>query len=120
MSKRNAVFSYLKIAGEMASSKEDPRSFLLGAVGIRKDGTIVKSMNAPSTQPMRCAHAEARLSRKLDYGAVVYVARVRLSNGSFGLAKPCHNCMKALSSKRVAKIYYTISDEEYGVLTPKY
>lgn len=109
------IFQYLRVAANMARKKKDQRTFFLGAVGIRKDGVFVQSFNAPSFQPTPCGHAEARLARKLDRGAVVYVARIR-ADGSFGSAKPCANCEKVLRQKGVKKVYYSLGDDEYGVL----
>lgn len=109
------IFQYLSVAANMARKKKDQRTFFLGAVGIRKDGAFVQSFNAPSFHPTPCGHAETRLARKLDRGAIVYVARVR-ADGSFGNAKPCANCEKVLRQKGVKKIYYSLGDEEYGVL----
>ena len=59
-------------------------------------------------------HAEARLCRKLDYYGEVFVAR-RTSEG-YRLAKPCPRCEARLRSRRVRRVYYTISNNEYGVL----
>lgn len=108
------IFQYLRVAANIARKKKDQRTFFLGAVGIRKDGVIVQSFNAPSFQPSPCGHAEARLVRKLDVGATVYVARIK-ADGTFGSAKPCHNCQKVLKQKGVKKVYYSIDDESYGV-----
>lgn len=101
---------------KLASSKEDERSFLLGAVGIRKDGVMVQATNGPSRLPCRQAHAEARLCRKLTPGSIVYVVRVRLADGKFGMARPCHSCQKILKSKGIKKVYYSINSFEYGVM----
>jgi hypothetical protein len=112
------IFSYFEIAGKFTQSKADGRSFLLGSVAIRGDGAMVRAMNAPSIEPNRMAHSEYRVSRMLDSGATVYVARIRLIDGSFGMAKPCRDCYKILKGKRVKRIYYTINDNEYGVIEP--
>lgn len=100
----------------LALSKNDERSFLLGAVGIRKDGVMVQAINGPSRMPCRLAHAEARLCRKLTPGSVVYVVRVRLADGEFGMARPCQSCQKILKSKGIRKVYYSINSTEYGVM----
>lgn len=110
------IFSYFEIAAKTAMKGDNKRSFILGALGLRKDGAMVKSFNAPTISPDRFCHAENRLAKKLDVGATVYVARVRLDNFEFGMSKPCHNCMKALIAKKVKRIYYTISNNEYGVI----
>lgn len=110
------IFDYFHIAALTATQKQDNRSFLLGSVAVRADGKLVRSFNSPSEVPNRMAHSEFRLSKKLDYGATVYVARVKLIDGSFGMSKPCHNCMKALVSKKVRRIYYTITSSEFGII----
>jgi Cytidine and deoxycytidylate deaminase zinc-binding region len=113
------VFSYMEIAGEIAIANVDCRHFYLAAVGIRSDGVLVKAANMASELPDRKLHAEYRLARKLNYGSIVYVARVRADTGQFGLAKPCPDCVKVLSSKKVKRVYYTIAHDEYGVLDLK-
>lgn len=113
---KKQIFNYFEIAAATATSKLDNRAFLLGAVGIRKDGVMVKALNSPTEFPNRFVHAEKRCSVKLDYGAEIYVARVRLDTLKFGLARPCANCMKALIHKRVRRIYYTISHNEFGII----
>lgn len=94
----------------------DTRKFRLAAVGERRDGAVVVSCNGGVRGcKVQVAHAEYRLARKLDYGSVVYVART-LKNGQVALARPCSRCLKALSLRNVSRIYYTISDVEYGVI----
>lgn len=61
------------------------------------------------------AHAEARLAKKLDRGAIVYVVRIN-RKGKLVMARPCANCLMILKSKKVKKIYYSISENEYGVI----
>lgn len=111
----NKVFTYLNMAGKIALSKKDFRSFFLGAVGIRNDGKVVQSINGATGNPVPKGHAEARLAKKLDYNAVVYVARVN-KQGEFAMSRPCVNCMRALKAARVKKIYYSIGPNEFGVI----
>jgi len=113
------IFNYFEIAASMARSKEDGRSFLLGAIGIRSDGVMVKALNSISEVPNRRCHAEYRLASRLDYGATIYVARVKLIDQTFGMSKPCKNCQKMLASRKVKKVYYTISQNEYGIWYPE-
>lgn len=97
-------------------SRQDERAYLVGALAIRKDGAIVKARNSPSrmeTNPE--VHAEAKLCKKLDKGAIVYVVRVNKS-GNFAIARPCKHCMTKLRNKQVAKVYYTINNYEWGVI----
>ena len=110
------VWSYFDLAGKLAVKNQSHKSFLLGAIGVRKDGALVSAVNSISQEPDRRAHAEYRLSKRIDQGSIVYVARVRLLNGEFAMARPCHDCEKVLRSKRVRRVYYTISNCEYGVL----
>jgi tRNA(Arg) A34 adenosine deaminase TadA len=112
----NKIWNYFEIAGKTAMSKNDSRSFILGAIAIRKDGVMVKALNSPTEMPNRQIHAEYRVSKKIDCGATIYVARIRLVDNKFGMARPCHNCMKILASKRVKKIYYTIDHDEFGII----
>jgi tRNA(Arg) A34 adenosine deaminase TadA len=118
---RREIFDFFRIAGITAQSKSDIgpiRNFMIGAVGIRNDGAIVKSPNAPTECPNRNIHAEKKLCQKLDYNAVVYVARVKYSDGSFAISRPCPDCLRALISKKVKRIYYTIDDKSYGIISP--
>jgi tRNA(Arg) A34 adenosine deaminase TadA len=97
------------------NAKNMHKQHQVGAVGVRKDGAIVVSSNISTRVPEPEAHAEARLAKKLDWGATVYVARI-LRDGTMGLARPCKNCMAALRWKGVKIVYYSISNIEYGVL----
>ncbi len=119
------VFTYFEIAARLTMSKKDRRQFLLGAVGIRHDGTMVSAINAPTEVPQARAHAETRLCRKLDVGSVVFVARCMKGTGQFALAKPCPSCLLAMRSRRVKRVYYTTGPDSYEVLnltkpTPDY
>jgi len=114
---RRKIWNYLEIAGRTASKrKHDQRAYWLGAAAERSDGVIVTSCNGPSIKRAREVHAEYRLSKKLDYGATVYVARVRALDGKFGNAKPCKSCENVLRARKVKKVYYTIGPNEFGVL----
>lgn len=112
----NEVFVYLKVAGKIASQGGSYKHYFLGAVGVRKDGAIVTAFNVPTKEPSREAHAEYRLARKLDRKATVYVARIT-SGGRVGLAKPCPSCLQRLTKGHVKKVYYTIAENEFGVIT---
>lgn len=105
------------VAAKVALSRKDKRNYCVGAVGIRNDGTIVKSRNSsnPNIRNPK-VHAEYKLSKKLDKYSIVYVVRIRPGDMSFALAKPCPDCERILRSKKVTTIYYSISNQEYGVL----
>ena len=106
---------FFRLAREIAARGEDRRRYRLGAVGIRKDGAIVKSKNIPNKLPEPQAHAEARLAKKLDRGSIVYVVRID-SNGNLASARPCDSCERILKFRGVKKVYYSITNIEYGVI----
>lgn len=115
MANINRYFRMAKKAALNGDSKEVKRRYRLGAIGIRSDGAIVCSNNIPTQLPEKNAHAEARLTRKLDYGAIVYVVRI-LSNGRLAMARPCKHCEGIMRVRGVKQCYYSISEEEYGVI----
>lgn len=108
------VRRYMKMAANKAAGGL-PRHFLLGVIGVRSDGAIVTSYNGPTNTPTRTVHAEYRVSKKLDVGSTVYVARI-LRRGGFAAAKPCVRCESALRSRGVRRVYYTQDNSEIGVL----
>ena len=91
------------------------RNFMLGAVGIRSDGAIVRSSNGISPSKQRMVHAEYRCCRKLDVGAVLYIARVN-ARGEWLLAYPCKACIKMMVHKGLVKAYYTIGTKKIGCI----
>lgn len=107
-------YKLIELAAQISRLKDDDRHFCLGAVGVRKDGVIVASCNGNPKEPDRRHHAEYRLSRKLDRGSTVYVART-LADGSMAMARPCIHCWKALQSKGVERVYWT-QPVKYGQL----
>jgi tRNA(Arg) A34 adenosine deaminase TadA len=107
-------YKYFEIAAKFATLKEDLRTHRLGAVGVRSDGVLVGAYNAPAPDKTPLVHAEARLARKLDKGATVFVARVAKSG--IRLARPCASCQAILKAAEVERVYYTISEKEYGVI----
>lgn len=126
----------LQLAAEYShSNSKDARTYLLGAVGVRKDGRIVHARNEAvfdtidfwnAREGKRSkysiyrrfpeSHAEARLTRKLGYGAIVYVSRVSRGTGGLAIARPCQHCQAILKAYRVRYAYYTISDNQWGRL----
>ena len=73
-------WKHFEAAVKIASLKDDQRVHRLGAIGLRSDGVIVGAPNAPAPDKTPQAHAEARLCRKLDKGATVFVARKSLTS----------------------------------------
>lgn len=109
----------LRLAAEVAASRGelDLREYLLGAVAIRTDGVIVSSKNGPANNVFPPCHAEARVLRKAGAGAILYVARVRRGDGSWGLAMPCKACMRLIRRRHVVAVYYTVTDDCYERIT---
>lgn len=103
---------FFRLAKKVAEG-DDCRRYRLGAVGVRSDGATVVARNIPNRLPEPMAHAEARLSKKLDRGSIVYIVRIDRSGGLV-MAKPCANCLRLLRSKKVKKIFYSINNKEYG------
>jgi hypothetical protein len=109
----------LSITLEIAARKRfnDVRNFRIAALGVRSDGAIVTATNGAVLQTgvmkynsFPRAHAEARLSRKLDVGSVVYVARASKLHGHGVLAKPCPTCKQFLVSRGCQRVVYTTYD----------
>ena len=113
----NKVKQMFQLAATIAKRTAGKRrNFLLGAIGIRNDGVLVSASNLPVTRKTPEAHAEYRVSRKLDVGAVVYVAR-KNRVGRLCNAKPCFRCESAMRSRGVKRCFYTISNTKFGILT---
>ena len=106
---------FFRLAKIVAAKGADRRRYRLGAVGIRSDGAIVKSKNIPNKYPEPQAHAEARLAKKLDKNSIVYVVRID-ANNRLTESRPCASCQRILRFKGVKRVYYSISETEYGVI----
>ncbi len=92
------------------------RTYRIGCVGRRRDGTLVYAWNSAVETPTPEGHAEAKLCRKLDWGSTVYVARTRKADGKMAMAKPCANCERLLRQRGIRRVEYSISENEFGVL----
>lgn len=114
---RREIFNYFDIAAKLTAAKKDNRSFLVGSVAVRKDGTMVQAINSPTQEPDRTTHSEYRISKKCDVGAMVYVVRVRLLNGLHAMSRPCKTCEKIMRHRGISKAFYTIDHlGSYGVM----
>ena len=110
--------SMLQMASRYAAGGiEDEKDYLLGCIAVRRDGAIVCSRNLRTEQPNPMVHAEYRVLRKAGWGATLWVARVTRDN-KWAMAKPCKKCQAIIKSKGVQKVYYTISENEFGVWHP--
>lgn len=115
MNRIRKFFRLARKAAESGDSKDAKRTYRVGAVGVRTDGAIVTSSNICTRKPKPSAHAEARLTRKLNVGSVVYVVRIARDNRLLP-ARPCRSCRGIMSTRRISRCYYSISDNEYGIL----
>ena len=106
----------MNLAARISSKGNRYRRAYVGAVGIRSDGATVTSYNGCVGYQKPELHAEARLTKKLDFGAVVYVARIRRDNGSLCLARPCPDCFLILKHHKVRRVIYSISDWCFGTI----
>jgi len=128
------MLDLLHLAAKYAALKhDDDRVFLLGAVGVRNDGRLVHAQNSSVLDTLKHvdwakkyvykrfpeSHAEVRLTRKLGFGATVYVARVTRNDGGLAMARPCECCQHVLKAFRVKRVYYSINNFEWGVWDPK-
>ena len=106
----------LERAAGVALNGQQSRKYLLGAIGLRRDGAIVTATNGGTKgERTPSAHAESRLSRKLDAGSVVYVSRI-LKNSAVAIARPCMGCQMAMKHRGVSRCFYTINQDEYGCI----
>lgn len=107
----------LELAAEVSKLKDDNRTYRLGAVAIRGDDVLVSAYNGYPGVPTPPAHCEARLVRKLDKGAVVYLTRLS-REGQWANSKPCPDCLRAMRRARVKRVYYTSGPNEWDSLEP--
>lgn len=110
------VRKMLELAAQVANLKVDGRTFRHGAVAVRDDGVSVHSYNGFPGPPLFSAHCEARLVRKLDKGATVYLVRT-LKNGDWANTMPCAACQRALKRAKVKKLYYTTGPGQWDSLS---
>lgn len=98
-----------------ASLGRSGKAFTLAAVGVRADGANVVSVNGWNVDVEPKHHAEGRVVRKLDVGAVLYIARVK-KDGTVAMAKPCPACQALLRSRRVSEVHFTIDEGSWGTM----
>lgn len=115
------IFDYFRFAISIALKAEDKyekRKAVVGAIGWRRDGAIVHAFNAGDQRHRSPqTHAEFRCCRKMEkYAPEIYVARITRNDGKMALAKPCSTCFAILKNRKIQRVYYTISDFEYGVI----
>lgn len=106
----------LDLAARLALARIDSdKNYLFGCVAMRNDGAIVTSTNILTKFPNGTAHAEYRCMRKAGYNATLWVARIT-RDGRWANARPCPLCHALLKNRHVNKVYYTIAENEFGVI----
>jgi tRNA(Arg) A34 adenosine deaminase TadA len=113
--KVNKYFRMAAIIAQQGDAKNAQRRYPMGAVGIRNDGVVVGASNLCCTYKCPEAHAEYRTTKMLTPNSTVFVIRLNKA-GDWMLAKPCNSCRRFMKNKGVIKVYYTISNGEYGVM----
>jgi deoxycytidylate deaminase len=72
----------------------------------------------------KIAHSEYRTLRKLNkWATAMFVVRISKEahargNIEYKMARPCENCSSAIVAKEIGRVYYTISDSQYGLFIP--
>lgn len=114
--------------------KEATRStcvYRLGAVVVNKN-IIGRGRNSKKSHPIMSnyakwchtnhilgTHAELHAILQTPYekrnGADIYVCRVLLDD-KFVMAKPCDTCYSIIKDMGIRRIFYTIDENEYGVI----
>lgn len=121
------MITLLREAAKIAlpNADNDKRNFMLGAIGIRKDGAIVSAKNGAVISSdyddyriISDAHAECRVLRKLGKRGILYVARVLKRDGTLAMARPCGSCRLRIQAAQVRRVYYSIDEYHYGVYLP--
>jgi len=121
---------YLSLAAKVASKNKTYVQQRHGAVLV-KGGSVISFSNNENQLKQWVArfrrrdrgiatkHAEVgcihNIDRSKTTGSTLYVARVN-NQGEFRLSEPCPMCQRALKNAGIKKVYYTISEEEMGVI----
>ena len=112
----NKVWKMLRIAKKIALREKDiKRRALHGAVAIRYDGVLIGSSNIANTGKCQLAHAESRVLKKAGQNSIIYVVRVTRDR-QLRLSRPCSGCLSEMINRKVKKVYYSINNNEYGVI----
>lgn len=104
-------------------------SFRVGAVVSDKRYILGRGRNSGKSHTSifksRYANEHTLMHAEIDalirtpnaYKMDIFVCRIK-KDGSRALARPCPLCLYALREKGVNRVFYTISNREYGVLKP--
>ena len=116
------ILYYLNEAAKVAIGRDiekQKRNFLLGSIGLRADGAIVRASNIHTDVPTPSAHSEWRTLRKMDKGSpYLFIARIRYLDMDWGMARPCKSCVLAIRDKGIERVYYTVAPNKYRSFKP--
>ena len=123
----------LNDAIELARHSEHP-TWKLGAVLFKNNKILSRGVNKfQKTNPNmtgiitndgehfnRSIHAEHQALMEHRHhdtsnGASMAVARI-IKSGMLRMARPCNNCQRLLREAGIKRVYYTIAENEYGVM----
>mgnify|MGYP003122310128 CR=1 FL=1 len=108
-----------RIARTQVVKSTVPR-YNLSAMIVKGGRIVARGVNRMSRD--RSVHAEvAALSQMIrrkanPEGAEIHVYRF-LADGSYGLAKPCQECQKALLEAGIKRVWYSNDDNQMKVFT---
>jgi deoxycytidylate deaminase len=117
----NKIEEFLAVTETMAE-RSSLKRFQVGAL-IHKDGEISTGwahMSDLQLQNYISIHAEIhalwRANPKFLDGADCYLVTISAKSKNKTNSKPCETCMAHLYDAGIRKVYYTVSNDEYGII----
>jgi deoxycytidylate deaminase len=117
----NSVLDFLAVA-ETIAERSTLKRFNVGAM-IVKDGDISTGwahMSDLQLQKYISIHAEMhalwRANPKSLDGADCFLVTLSAKSRNRTNSKPCESCMAHLYDAGIRKVYYTVSNDEYGIV----
>lgn len=119
----------LEIAHALKPEAQNQRSFHVAFL-YHKNKLISIAQNSTKTHPRnnelgatdyvkgRCAELNVVLkSKRVDFkDCVMFVVRINNNGEEAAMSKPCTFCQKLCEQINMKKVYYSISNKEYGAL----
>jgi|TARA_R110000851_G_scaffold141324_2_gene279164 deoxycytidylate deaminase len=135
-SKKSRHSKYINLLSQIAINVEPVAQARIAACIVYRKNIISVGFNQKKTHPFQqkyCKnnksiflHAETDAIKnainkiELDKLAksILYICRVKIINNkfTFGIAKPCDGCMRAISNFDIEKVYYTLDNGGYSWL----
>jgi len=121
---------YLTLAAKIANQNDTCVQHRHGAVLVKGGSVLSYSTNQNALKSWvarfrhrdkghATKHAEVgcihNIDRSKTSGSTLYVTRIS-NKGNFLLSKPCPMCKRALKNAGIKRVYYTIDEEEMGIL----